>query len=406
MTPSGSDDVTITLAGTTDCAAAGAICTDDGRALSSAVVTTVPHTAQPVEPPAPVAFEVRFEDIADEHDGTNAIVFKVMFNKRPKSSYGYETMRDSTIKVQQGDQSFGASYVRRLNRPHNDEWEVTVTPVSKTDLTVSVGPAASCSATGAVCTESDEALSNTATKTVLGPPSLSVADARVEEAADATLDFEVTMSRASVSTVTVDYATSDGTGSNGAVAGVDYTAASGTLTFAPGEMAKTVSVAVFEDTHDEGEETLTFTLSNPSGGNAWLEDATATGIIENSDPMPRAWMVRFGRTVGTHVVDALGMRLDSSAQSHVTIADVNMMGGDRTTRSKRRSKIHTGCPSGRSRRGRTPSRPSPGTSCCCAATSTSPQVGGTPEHPPSPRGDVWHGAGSKPRSTTSPWTAT
>ena len=147
VTPNGTDDVTITLAATTDCAAAGAICTDDGRALSTAVVTTVPHTAQPVQPPPPVAFEVRFEDIVDEHDGTNAIVFKVMFNKRPKSSYSYETMRDSTIKVQQGDQTFGASYVRRLNRPHNDEWEATVTPVSKADLTVSVGPEASCSAT-------------------------------------------------------------------------------------------------------------------------------------------------------------------------------------------------------------------------------------------------------------------
>ena len=61
------------------------------------------------------------------------------------------------------------------------------------------------------------------------------------------------MSRASVSTVTVDYATSDGTGESPATAGEDYEATSGTLTFAPGETAKTVSVPILDDPYDEGE---------------------------------------------------------------------------------------------------------------------------------------------------------
>ena len=112
---------------------------------------------------------------------------------------------------------------------------------------------------------------------------------RVEEAAGATVDFAVSLAHASSSTVTVDYATSDGTAS----AGSDYTAASGTLTFAPGETEKTVSVAVLDDSHDEGEESFTLTPSNPSGGNAWLSDAEATGTIENTDAMPKAWLGRF-----------------------------------------------------------------------------------------------------------------
>ena len=63
-------------------------------------------------------------------------------------------------------------------------------------------------------------------------------------------------------TVTVDYATSDGT----ATAGVDYTATSSTLSFAAGETAqKTITVAVLDDAHDEGTETLTLTLSNARG---------------------------------------------------------------------------------------------------------------------------------------------
>ena len=87
-----------------------------------------------------------------------------------------------------------------------------------------------CTETGAVCTAENEQLSNRLSKTILGPPGLAVADARVEEAANATVDFAVTLSRASSSTVTVDYATSDGT----ATAGSDYTATSGTLTFRAG----------------------------------------------------------------------------------------------------------------------------------------------------------------------------
>ena len=58
----------------------------------------------------------------------------------------------------------------------------------------------------------------------------------------------------------VNYAIADGS----ATPGADYTAASGTLTLAPGESERTVSVAVLDDTHDEGEETLT--LSNTQRG--------------------------------------------------------------------------------------------------------------------------------------------
>ena len=65
-------------------------------------------------------------------------------------------------------------------------------------------------------------------------------------------------------------------------------------------------------------------LSNPSG--AYLADGEATGTIENSDPMPQAWMVRFGRTVGGQVVDALTQRLDGAGASHVTVAGINVMG--------------------------------------------------------------------------------
>ena len=103
--------------------------------------------------------------------------------------------------------------------------------------------------------------------------------------------------------MTVDYATRDGS----ARAGEDYTAASGTLTFAPGEASKTVEVAVLDDAHDEGEETFVLALSNAAG--ARLEDAEATGVIENADALPAALLARFGRASAEHVVEHVEERM-------------------------------------------------------------------------------------------------
>ena len=99
----------------------------------------------------------------------------------------------------------------------------------------------------------------------------------MQEAEGAVLEFSVTLSRASSRTVTVGYATQDGT----ATAGSDYTAASGAITFNAGDTSQTVQVTVLTDQEDEGDETLTLTLANPS--QATLDDATATGTIENGE---------------------------------------------------------------------------------------------------------------------------
>ena len=315
VTPAaGGGDVTVTLPETTDCTATGAICTADDGPLSAPVSATVPRTVSSETP-----FRVRLEDVPEEHAGTGEITFKVLFNKQPVS-YSYATLRDGTVRIGRDGSAVTPSGVSRLNPPHSDEWSVRVAPGGKEDLTVSVGPFASCSETGAVCAANGEVLANAVTKTILGPPGLSVADVRVYEAAGAAVDFAVTLGRASRATATVAYATSDGTGANAATAGSDYTSTSGTLTFAPGETSKTVSVAVLDDSHDEGEETFTLALSNPTGGNAWLEDATATGTIENTGHMPKAWLARFGRTVASQVLDAVEGRFSAVRNPGVAVS--------------------------------------------------------------------------------------
>ena len=112
-------------------------------------------------------------------------------------------------------------------------------------------------------------------------PALSIADADGAEGED--LEFTVTLDAASEKPVTVDWAVNDGT----ATAGDDYTAGSGTLTFALYQTTKTISVATLQDTDPEDDETFTVTLSNAR--NATIADAEATGTIAASDGFTKSF---------------------------------------------------------------------------------------------------------------------
>ena len=118
-----------------------------------------------------------------------------------------------------------------------------------------------------------------------GTASLTVGDASVTEgdSGTASLQFTVTLSPAAANAVTVDWATSKET-SDTATPGTDYTAGSGTLTFAAGDTSKTATVTVTGDMVDEPNETLTLTLSNASG--AAIGTAAATGTITDDDAAP------------------------------------------------------------------------------------------------------------------------
>jgi Calx-beta domain len=90
--------------------------------------------------------------------------------------------------------------------------------------------------------------------------------------------FTVSLDQAQSEPVTVDFATADGT----ATAPSDYTATSGTLTFATGETTKTVTVQVNGDTSVEPDETFNLNLANATG-NATIADAQGVGTIVNDD---------------------------------------------------------------------------------------------------------------------------
>ena len=232
---------------------------------------------------------VEFGNVPAEHDGRTAFVLDVQSGSKPAPD-AFTVTAGTVTGVEPLDPVL---------------WRVRVAPSSWKDVKIALGGASA---------------------KVPGPARIRVADARAKEGKDASLDFAVTLHRAAAHEVSVDYATKDGT----AAAGADYTAASGTLVFAPGETAKTVSVALLDDSIDEGKETFTLTLSNPQGAYLRKMHREAKGVVRNDDPLQAMWLSRFGRMVASDAVASVTARLETprGAGSHVTLMGQRMNFGE------------------------------------------------------------------------------
>ena len=152
-----------------------------------------------------------------------------------------------------------------------------------------------------------------------GDPSLSIGAASVTEGhgGSANLTFTARLSPAAAQEVTVDYA--EGAGGT-ATSGTDYTALiAGTLTFAAGDTAKTITVSVTGDTADEPNETVVVTLSGAVG--AVIGTATGTGTIHDDDDAPSLSIDSPAATEGnagpTNLV--FTVRLDAASGKRVTV---------------------------------------------------------------------------------------
>jgi hypothetical protein len=111
-------------------------------------------------------------------------------------------------------------------------------------------------------------------------PGLSVSDVSLTEGTGGTVNatFTVSLDFPRTDSITVNYATADGT----AKAGSDYTAKSGSLTFNPGDKSKTVTVTVTSDSLDELDETFFLNLTSPI--NAVVVDGQGQATIVDDDP--------------------------------------------------------------------------------------------------------------------------
>ena len=154
VSPDSNANVTVKLPVTEDCDTQGAICTDDGRALSSPLKFTVkgpPLTASTVSVPT-------------SHNGSGEFRFRIAFSE--EFSLSYKTLRDDHVFTVEGGKVTGA---RRLVKGSNIGWEIVVEPDSNGDVTITLPATTDCDAPGAICTDGDKKLSNRLEFSVSGP---------------------------------------------------------------------------------------------------------------------------------------------------------------------------------------------------------------------------------------------
>src|SRR6185369_8932775 len=120
------------------------------------------------------------------------------------------------------------------------------------------------------------------TTSVVVPSVFVLSDVLITEGNTGTTNalFAILLDSPSSQTITVAYATSNDT----AIAGIDYIATNGVLTFTPGQTTNVIVVPIKGDTLNEPGEFFTVNLFNPTNVNIAI--ASATGIILDDDPLP------------------------------------------------------------------------------------------------------------------------
>ena len=214
---------------------------------------------------------------AEAHEADGFIEFPVTLNRPPQQQVHYSATVD--YETSSGTAIAGADFHHTTGtlRFAADETEQTVRVPLIDDNVEDDGETFTLTLSDPErATIADQYATGTIRNSEL--PVLSVADASATEGS--AVVFTVSLSRTSTQEVTVAYATSGAM----ATSGTDFTAASGTLTFAAGDSSKTVSVATMDDSDHENDETFTLALSSPTG--ATLGDATATGTINDNDDAP------------------------------------------------------------------------------------------------------------------------
>ena len=138
-------------------------------------------------------------------------------------------------------------------------------------------------------------------------PGVRIADVSASERAGA-MTFVATLEVVAGRTLSWEFQTWDGS----AVAGEDYEHRTGSLAFEAGQTRQTIAVPIVDDTLDEVEENFRVILRNPRDSAPPVPQPTGT-ILDDDDNaiVADAWISRFGRTVATQVVDAVGGRFAS-----------------------------------------------------------------------------------------------
>ena len=158
-----------------------------------------------------------FANVPADHNGGHNFTFQLNFSENVNA--GYARIPGPRLH---GRAAPPSPTLSRQTQGSNQGWHVEVDPTGNGAVTITLPETTDCDDRQAPSATDDERMLSHChiSEIVAGPPAISVSDATVQEAEGAVLVFTATLSHASSRTVTVDYATSDGT----AVAGSDYTA--------------------------------------------------------------------------------------------------------------------------------------------------------------------------------------
>lgn len=190
-------------------------------------------------------------------DEGNAVMFTATVNAASGNATGTVTFYDGATPL----------VTVALNGAHQAKYTTSTLPVGTHSITVQYN----ASSTHAASTSAP--LSQVIND---APSQIAIDDASVVEG-NGTATFDVTLLPAASSSVSVQYATSNGT----ATAAADFIATSGTLTFLAGETHKSISVEIVDDATNESEESFAVQLSNVTGDGVLDRDEGFATIVDD-----------------------------------------------------------------------------------------------------------------------------
>ena len=126
------------------------VATDEGKAIKVRVsfsddaghAETLTSAATSQVAPLPTPLTATYHNAPDSHDGSAAFTFELRFSEN--APIGYKTLRDHAFTLTGGE----VTKARRLERPANVRWEITVQPSSGSDVTVALPATTDCAAQG------------------------------------------------------------------------------------------------------------------------------------------------------------------------------------------------------------------------------------------------------------------
>ncbi|MBD2072959.1 DUF4347 domain-containing protein [Phormidium sp. FACHB-592] len=241
---------------------------------------------------------------AEGNSGATAYGFTVTLSNSSFEAININyTTQDGTATVADGDYTAATGTLSFAPGEYSKTITVNATGDTKfePDETFQLSLTGAATISGAVNLGSTSTASGTITNDD-SQPTISIGNVSQTEGNSGTsaYSFTVSLSNASTQTVAVNYTTADGTAT---VADSDYVAVTGTLSFAPGETSKTITVLVNGDTKFEADQSFSVALSNASNGTlasngGSLGNNIGTGTIVNDDTRPTISINSVSQTEG------------------------------------------------------------------------------------------------------------